>query len=184
MGRLITLALAVLASTVPPAHASPTVMDCGYEAVAQRRVTGGRETFTGVMYGYAAADTPGAALSVRCYVVVDGVEAATTPAGTGTTAAATAGQVTFTATETQLVDVCGDWSSGTEGGTVCWSCACTQIPPQEVLDVVDSVVGDHLPVPLPAPVCDELPARPPHSQLAYVAASGDVWIAGVHVFDC
>lgn len=184
MGRLIALALAVLASTVQPAHASPPVIDCGYEAVAQRRVTGGRETFTGVMYGYAAAEAPGAALSVRCYVAVDGVEVATTPTGTGRAAAATAGQVTFTATETQQVDVCGEWSSGTEGGTACWVCACAQIPPQEVLDVVDQVVGEHLPVPLPAAACDELPARLPHSQLAYVAASGDVWVAGLHVFDC
>jgi hypothetical protein len=143
--KLLVLALAAsgLAIAAPSASAchmiNPTnprcYQHCGYNSVAQETATGGQDTFTGAAYGYALFEDT-SAHTVRCYVTVDGVEQATTPTGSGTTFVTTAGTVTYNAAEGSAVALCTE----IDGETVeCGAAVEIQIPPQEVIDALDTV---------------------------------------------
>lgn len=133
------LAPAVVAATLvtSPAAADHATFDCGYDSVSQETVTGA-DTFVGAAYGYVVSPTPEEGVSIRCFVMVNGVEATTTNPAAGTTAAVTAGRITFTAYENDTVVLCAEWSAGTEGGTLCYSPQQTELPPQgeDPVDVV------------------------------------------------
>ena len=136
---MAALAAGALALNAPAAIAEPTAVDCGFNTVAQETATGGQDTFTGAAYGYVVTSTAGNAVSVRCDVRVDGTTVASTPTGSGTTVATSQGQVTYTATDTQDVDLCAVWTDGSTSGEVCGETTTTQIPPQEVIDAINSV---------------------------------------------
>lgn len=129
-----------------PFHPAPTpdcglfgarAADCGFEPRQQTTTVGG--PVTGDAYGYVRSETPGTAVTVRCYVVVDGSEVATTPTRSGNTVAVTAGEVTYTESANLDVDLCAEWTIG--GGSPQTRCdeIPSQFPPQEVIDVLDIV---------------------------------------------
>jgi hypothetical protein len=110
---------------------------CKLDSGSSDSVTGGQSQFTGLLSGVVVRDDQGTH-SVRCYVSVDGVEASSSPTGTGTVTIGTAGQVSFEAAPDSLVEVCVD----TDGVTLeCEPTTRTQAPPQEVDDVA-TVVED------------------------------------------
>jgi hypothetical protein len=132
---LAGVAVGMMALNAPIAHAAVVRSGCGFDSVAQETVTGGQDTFTGGAYGYAVFDDQGTH-TLRCYVTVDGVEQATTPTQSGTAFVATAGQVTYNAAEGATVDLCTE----IDGATVsCGPADEQQIPPQEVIDLINQV---------------------------------------------
>ena len=105
---------------------------CGYDSVQQETATG--QNFEGVAYGY-ATDLDGGTVSIRCYVTVNGVPASagSTPTGTGTGLATTAGPISFEAADGADVRLCTEVNGVT---TECNPSTNTQIPPQEVVDLI------------------------------------------------
>ena len=137
------LASSIVVGTValgaPIAHAEHEQFDCGFNTIAQETATGGQDTFTGAAYGYVVG-APGEAVTVRCYVAVNGTEVGSTPTGSGTTAAGTAGQVTYTATDQDDVDLCIEYSTASEGTVnTCFETTTTTFPPQAVTDLLISL---------------------------------------------
>ena len=129
------LATGALAVGAPVAHAAAVQADCAFDTIAQEQVTGGQDTFTGAAFGYAASDSPAASISVVCEVRVNGGTVASTPAGASGQASVTAGQVTFTAADTDTVTLCAVWT-GSESGELCGATSTQQIPPQEIIDLI------------------------------------------------
>lgn len=134
--RLLTVALGVVAFATPAGALDHTLYDCGFNTAAQETVTGGQDTYTGVGYGWVTSTRLVEAVSVRCVIKVDGTAVASTDPGSGTLSAVTVGQLTYVATETQVVEICAEWTAGSESGTACWGIRTTQIPPQEVVDLI------------------------------------------------
>ena len=133
---------AVVAGSPVALAAAPAAVDCDFNSVSQASFTGGQDTFTGAARGFVVSATPGNAVSVRCLIKVNGSEVASTPAGSGTTAAATGGQVTYTASDTDNVELCVAWTDGNDSGETCFETTTTQIPPQEVIDLIaDGTAG-------------------------------------------
>lgn len=125
-----------------PAPASAlghTVQGCFTSVVANEVATGGQDTFTGSMSGYIVSPTPGENVSISCCIVVDGSVVACTPRGTGINVAFTAGQVTYTASDTQNVEACAEWTAGGESGSDCEDVTVTDIPPRVVVDTLEGV---------------------------------------------
>jgi len=181
--RLSMLSIALLALGAPVAHADHAAFDCGFDTVSQETVTGGQDTFTGVAYGFVASTTAGENVSIRCYVRVDGSEVSSTATGAGVQAATTTGQVTYTASDTQAVDLCAEWTAGWESGVACGRATTTQIPPQEVIDLLNEVaeataIVDPLLCPLLAAAAPGLPG------VAEINGEGDVFVIGDKVWDC
>jgi len=139
---MAALAAGAVVAGSPAAFAAPSAVDCDFNSVSQASFTGGQDTFTGVARGYVVTGEPGNDVSVRCYVRVDGTEFASTPTGSGPNAATTAGQVTYTASDIQDVDLCVEWTDGDESDVTCVETTTTQVPPQEVIDLIaDSTAG-------------------------------------------
>lgn len=134
--RLLTVALGAVAFGTPAGAIEHALYDCGFNTASQETVTGGQDTYTGVGYGWVTSPTPGEAVSIRCFIQVDGSATASTGTATGTMSAVTVGQLTYTAADTQDVDICAEWTAGSESGTACWEVSTTRVPPQEVADAV------------------------------------------------
>ncbi len=136
--KILTAALAAgaLALNAPVALADDPVYDCNFNSVQQETATG--QNYEGVAWGY-ATHPGGGTVSIRCYITVNGSEVASTPTGTGTGAAFTQGRVTFAATDSDNVLLWAEVT--TDHGTTNhpYETTHTQIPPQAVLDVLDSV---------------------------------------------
>ena len=88
--------------------------------------------------GTVAFASPAAAVTLG-HETLDCGDVSSTTAGSGTNTAVTAGQVTYTATDTQDVDLCAEWTAGSESGTVCFESMSTQMPPQEVVNLTDDL---------------------------------------------
>lgn len=161
MRRTIVATIAsALGVVAPEAFAAPDHVkyDCRLVNFAQQTLTGSQEIFTGVAVGYVASEHPGDAVSIRCYVTVNGyVVHATTPNGTGTDAAVTAGQITYSASDTDDVDLCAEWTAGTQWSFECFSTLLIHVPPDEA-GLNEAVWHDVWPVlgPLMCPIgiCD------------------------------
>ena len=167
--------------SVPDPNCDFVEGDCGFNTIAQEQTTGGQDTFTGAAYGYVGSTT-GGSVTIRCYVAVDGSEVASTPTGSGTGFATTAGQVTYTASDTQDVDLCAEWSR--DGGaptTHCNETTTTQIPPQEVIDL--TAIPDFLLCPILAQLGTALGGGIP-GVLTIDPDTGDVELLGGGFWDC
>ena len=141
--RLVAAAIGTVALAASSAGAVSIAVnaDCDFETLSEYTLTGGADTYTGVAYGYAVSDTPGASITVRCEVRVNGSPVYPSPTGSGTQFATASGQVTYTAADTDSVDLCAVWS-GTDGsGEICAETTSTQVPPQAVLDVADLLLN-------------------------------------------
>ena len=148
-----SLAVGALTLGAPVAQAAAVTADCGFNTLAQETATGGQDTFTGAAYGFAVSD--GGDVSVYCEVRVNGSGVATTPAGASGAVSTTAGQVTYTASDTDNVELCAVYSGPGGSGEVCSETTTTQIPPQEVIDAINSLFDllADLTEPLDAPTC-------------------------------
>lgn len=133
------LAVGALALQAPAALAGHATYDCNFTSVAQETATGGQDTYTGYAYGYIVSPTPGETVSIRCAILVDGTEVASTPTGTGTNAAFTQGPITYTASDSQDVKLVAYWTAGNESGSQPYETTNSQIPPQEVLDALEAI---------------------------------------------
>jgi hypothetical protein len=131
---LAGVAVAMTVFNAPIAHAAVIRSGCGFNAGSQETVTG-PGTFTGVAYGYAVFDDQGSH-TLRCYVTVDGAEQNSTGTSVGRTFVATEGTVSYHADEGASVDLCTE----IDGVTVfCGGADESQIPPQEAIDLLDTV---------------------------------------------
>jgi hypothetical protein len=161
MLRKLVLAAVVAASLtagVPAAHAARVRSACGFATLAQETATGGRDTFTGVAYGYAVFDDQDTR-ALRCYVTVDGSEQASTPTGTGSVVVSTQGQVTYSASDGSNVALCTE----IDGVTIeCGAATGEEVPSQEVVDVAGFVCEAFTP---PPPLDSDCP---PYSWIAEI----------------
>jgi hypothetical protein len=134
---LAALAAGLLAAFAPGAHAAPWLNDCQLVSVtSDLGATGGTDGHTGVLAGYATFDDVGLH-TLRCYVSVNGSEAASTsPVGGNTVVLATATVVTFTATEEADLVVCTELDNVT---VTCKAVTDGRVPPKAVGDLLDSV---------------------------------------------
>lgn len=169
MKRLILAALLAGSVAVPGAGAyadhcpePPSVPDpacelehdvragCGFDSVQQDTATG--QNYEGAAYGY-AANTTGGPITVRCYITVNGVPAAagSTPVGAGAGVATTAGPISFEAATGADVEMCTE----VNGTTIeCGDSTNTQIPPQEVIDLIVFITS--IPDPLICPIIEDI----------------------------
>jgi len=179
MRRLIApmvLGLAILGSPVVPAASAldHVTWDCNFGTIAQEDLTGGQDTFTGVMYGYAVSSTPTDSVEIICYVQINGNPPAPPPAGTACPDGSNAGtgpsmgadtygpcQVTYTASDTDNVQLCGVvYVNGQHHDDDCFETTTTQIPPQEVIDAINELFDliAELTAPLDPIICDVIQA--------------------------
>ena len=143
---VVSLAAGTLALNAPVALAQHTMWDCGFDAIAQETATGGEDTFTGVIYGWAATQIPGEFVDVRCWIEVNG-SPVTDWRGDGVNRQVDTywSPGTYTAGDTDNVALCGAVYTGTspivspDGPKSCDETTTTQIPPQELIDLLDSV---------------------------------------------
>jgi hypothetical protein len=121
---------------------------CTFRGADNATITGGQNTVSGDLTGTVVSTTPGESVTLRCTVRVDGVEVAATPTGVGTGAATASGQATFTADEGSTIEICAEGTKGAEPFTECVPATTSQVPPQEVPDLIEQIiqtVEDHLP---------------------------------------
>lgn len=187
--KIVTLAVAAIAVVAPPSQASHTGHACGI-AVAGRTVTGG-DTWTGVVYGAVVAS--GENVSIRCYLTVDGVvvPGGSTGTMTGTTATLTATTVSYRAPDSQSVEVCTEWTAGSEGGTSCDISvnATAPVPPgtEALFDAFWDLwwgfwsVADPID-PMDCPILASLSPGVPG--IVDVMSDGDVVVLGNWLWDC
>ena len=168
--KLMALAVSALALTVTPSHASHATFGCGHDQIIRENVTND-DTVNTVLYGYIVSPNPLEGVSIRCYVAVNGDEYpdATTNLGAGTHAAVTAGPVVFEASDGDYIQICAEWTAGTESNTDCIETSETNFPPQEFFDLLCFVLN-----------------------LAYVGVpgvveirpGGDIYVLNTLVYDC
>ena len=139
-----SLAVAALALNAPVAQAAAVTADCGFNTIAQETATGGQDTFTGAAYGFAVSD--GGDVSVYCEVRVNGSPVAATDPGPSGPVSVTAGPVTYTASDTDNVELCAVYSGPGGSGEVCGETTTTQIPPEAVFDLIDLIFETLLPI--------------------------------------
>lgn len=137
---LIPLLGALLVASAPGASAhTPDAYDCRILNARQDDVTG-QGVFTGMAVGYAIA-ADGSVGTIRCDVRINGVVSDSTPTGTGQGVFATAGEITYTATETDVVEMCAyiEWGDGhTFYG--CSETILITVFPQEAADALQGAV--------------------------------------------
>jgi hypothetical protein len=139
--RTISVATALataLSLPAPPASASHEHVFCRMVG-ASPGVAMGQYTYESVLSGYVLG-SPGEVVAVRCVVRVNGAVTGATDWATGTTAAVSAGRVSFVRTLTQQLHYCAQYTLASEGSReVCWDTQTLQVPPQELVDLMDEL---------------------------------------------
>ena len=182
--KAVAVALATTLVFAAPAGADEPSSYCDFASVQQDTQGPAHE---GLAYGY-AAHAEGGGVTIRCVVRVNGavVPTATTPAATGDVAAVTYGPVSFVASTEDEVALCTEVA--TSHGTVvsCRDSESTQVPPQEVIDVVDGLFDwlAWLEYWQPPGICDLLRLLRGDYVAASINDQGDVVLAGELFFDC
>ncbi len=121
------LAAGALALNAPVAMAEPPQFDCGFDSNQQELATG--QNYEGVIYGYRTD-----AGSLRCYITVNGSDVGADVEVNGP--GANAERISFAAADTDSVQICWE-GSGIPSG--CADSTHTQVPPQAVIDLLDSI---------------------------------------------
>lgn len=173
----------VMTGQVTYVDASVLAGHCHMVAFAQETATGGQDTYTGVAVGVVVGYTPLATLEpvdVRCFVRINGHDAAGTTGGALVPGVdETVGQVTFTASETDSVELCMVFGLSRGIGPVCEPTTRDQVPPQTVQDLLFIVhVADFLLCPILASLA------PGVTGVLDITADGDVAVLGENVHDC
>lgn len=99
MTKAIGCALAILAVSTPDAGATHVRYDCGLHSIQQNDATG--QNSEGVLTGFALGAL-NEAVSIRCYLRNGSTIIASSPTGSGTTVAATAGRISYTTPPLEL----------------------------------------------------------------------------------
>jgi hypothetical protein len=161
----VALTAAALALNAPAAHADAPVRTCRFVAAA----TG--SDFTGVAFGY-IAHSDGNTVSISCHIRVNGtpIGSTVTPTTTAPGSAATAGPVTFTAGDTDTVEICTVFSSSHGAATECFGTISAGIPPQEIIDVLCQVTRIVSPINI--------------LNVVVIETDGDVLLAGRKILSC
>lgn len=161
----------------PPKPADCQINHCNYRAIQQEDATG--QNFEGVAWG-TAGDRNGGPVSVRCYTAVNGSEVSSTPTGSGIAFAATAGRLTYSAGETDVVtfhaEVCTTRGCFTDN----YETERFQIPPQEVIDAINAIVIEHID-PALCSILDDLAGT---YGPVVINEQGDIYVDGSPEWDC
>jgi hypothetical protein len=131
--------VAAVALTAPGAAAGHVNATCRVTSLSSSVATG-RSTYEGVAEG-AVAGTPNESVSIRCVVKVNGAVRVATDRGSGSGVATTAGRVTFTASLTDVMQLCAQYTSAHGASERCFSLG---FGDAVNLDVVADGVGDTL----------------------------------------
>jgi hypothetical protein len=181
------LAAALLGGLGPAAGAGAVRAECRFDTVASEPVTGSQERFTGVAYGVAVFDDA-ATHTLRCYVTVDGVERATTPAGSGTGGVVTAGQVTYDSPEGADAALCTEVDGVTTGCESAVYAPCLNCGPMDpdlitlLIDRANDAVAEYVD-PVVCPLLASLSPGVPG--VVGITPDGDTTVVGVGPFwDC
>ena len=175
---LASLAVGALALNAPAAMADDPTYDCGFNSLQQEATTG--QNYEGAVYGVVAhpGDTN---VTITCYVQVNGSPAGNPVTGSGPAGFAVAGgQVTFEATPEDFVELCA--VATTSHGTTAPSCTestSTQIPPQEVLDLINSFLEQVDPT-----ICPIIALLAGNYVVIDINSEGDISINGGLFYDC
>lgn len=165
------VAMTALGLGAPAATADQPTADCRFRVVQEETTTG--QNWEGAAWGYVihAGDTNA---TIRCKIRVNGIENSSSPRGSGTTA----GRVTFTASELDVVTICAEVTTNHGTYEQCFEVSRRQVPPQEVYDTADSLTDPSRPL-----LCSVPPAGyyPPN---IYVNEEGDMWRGGTKIRDC
>ena len=127
---MVTLAVSALTSNTPAAFAAVTG-GCSWNLVRTDRATGSHD---GAVIAYAVDDT-GGTVTIRCYVIVNDVPAGFATA-TGRGVAIATSSTSFEAADGAHFEFC---SQINDDPPICADSAETQLPPQEVIDVVEMI---------------------------------------------
>ena len=198
MTRRIAWMLAVaLLGIAAPAHAtddSQSFGRCEFQTVSQENVTG-TDTYKGAAHAQVLVYSDSAVVSatVTCEIRLNDVVAATA-SGSGSGVVVVAGQVSYTSTDFDDVDICTivDFTSDdTPTTTTCFDIPVTQVPPHpphNTIELVLELLGPYLDLVFgyvdPA-VCaafqDQAPGAPP---TVVIDDEGDVYLDGSLFWDC
>lgn len=199
MIKPLLAALAIVTATAVPASAATDydydyVGECGFDAVDNAHAADGEDVFHGVLYGYAVLYSPSApaepvSATVTCTLSFqDGSSFAAS--SSGTTVVYATEPIAFTADDPfdraefcQTVDFHDD---GEPPRTACFEYTTEQVPPQEVVDVVDDVLAT---VPgARAALCAALrtaePFVPDVWNTVMVTDDGDLYLGRYRFWDC
>ena len=185
MKKLLLAALAVgsMALGAPAAQASHTYEGgCGFDSVTDPSGQVAQpDVFTGVMYAaVVATNPPGADVHVRCEIRVNNLVKDSFEAS-GPGVAVGADEAQFLATDADVVTMCDVVTIGGHTSTVCGQADRFQIPPQEVIDLIDMLFIDIID-PAICPVLAGLAPGVPG--VVDINTQGDVFVLGDGFFDC
>jgi hypothetical protein len=190
---MASLAVGAMALNAPVAHADDPTYGCSFNSVRQADVT--VQNYEGAIWGY-VVDTDASSVSIRCYITVNGTPVASTTPGNGTVAAHTEGRATFQAADTDSVKL---WSEATvthgtttQTFTKSADSTHTQVPPQEVIDILDGIFAtlDGILIPLEEQyvdptLCTVLSALPAGDYGPItIGEDGDISLLGDLFWDC
>ncbi|HVF03668.1 MAG TPA: hypothetical protein VNA20_02395 [Frankiaceae bacterium] len=181
---MATLAVGALALNAPAAQADVPSFDCRLRSVQQDTVTG--QSFQGVLVGVIAHADP-SAVSIRCYITVNGVpqSGADTGTGSGTSVATAQKDISFTAGDTDVVRICYVYTSAHGNGSGCITVGIIQVPPQVVYDTIDGALEQVWPI-IDPPICSvlKLLAGSHAGGAVVVNSQGDVYVNNEPQYDC
>lgn len=180
-----TIAAGTLALGAPTASADSMghlLGGCRYQGATDPNVTG-QYTHEGVAHLILVGDA-GESITGRCVIRVNGSVRAATDWAFGTTVVTSAGRVTFTQSPGEIAQVCTQFSSREGTGEFCEGVTETQIPPQEVYDLADSVVRAVVYDRVNPTICPFLAGLAGEWSLVEIAPEGDVYLLGDKLWDC
>lgn len=188
MKKILAASVAALALsfTASAAVADEPDAGCGFDSVQNDTGTG--QNYEGVVYGY-AVHADGGEVALTCYIQVNNVPApGATVSNSGTGATFVAGPISFEATVNDDVELCTSVTAHGSTTTTCGDSDSFQIPPQELLDAIDSIFDliAEATAPLDPIICDALrPIIPvlntlyPATGLYFDPDDCDIWLVGV-----
>ena len=176
------LAAALVSLAAPAASADEPAFDCAFR-VSQLDVSSQPDMFA---VGF-VAHGDASAVSITCSIRVDGVTVQETPTGTGVGAAVTGGRLGWWWFGGTVEGCATATVAGHPAATRCRPFASMQVPPQEVIDVLNDAVDvvndvfvDHVdPV-----LCDVLADVDEPPGPVVVTEQGDVYVLGEPMWDC
>lgn len=168
----------------PPGSSSTYAGGCGFEEATDKTwLVGERDRYTGVRYAAVVLSPPTVGATVTCTMRVNG-EPVSSASFSGTGVVVGAAPYSYVAEPLDYVSYCEtvDFTDSTPTSHWCYEVDPTQVPPQEVLDLLDAVV-DLVPG-ARAAVCAGLRGVPDVGSLVTTGDDGDLDVNGVRVWDC
>lgn len=178
---MVALAIALLGVPAASAHDNDQVVaDCVLSDELPLEASGDSN---GTLAGYAVTPEAGGG-SFSCRLVVNGVDVAASTPTRGERVFVSAGSVAWSAHADDDIQVCAhvDWDDGHPPYRACDRYVTNQIPPQEVVDLVNAIVSPFDDFFLPCLLFSSLTPGVPG--VLDVTSEGDVFVAGEWLWDC